>query len=258
MANLEDKITSLDVGLFDAVPSQTCSEDRESLLRLQRCVRRAGSYVYLEIGSHLGGTLQPHLVDSRCSSIYSIDKRPLEQRDESRGVWHYPENSTKRMLSGLQEAFPQSSVEKIKTFDADARELDPSTFIPKPEFCFIDGEHTDQAVRSDFDFCLQVCNRNGIIGFHDANIVVGGLTHIKRRLTERRILFRGIILPRYVYVILLNDAIERFAGEIQEVAQDEPRYIRQARWAVLKASISRRYPGLKKIWHVSKRLLGAR
>jgi hypothetical protein len=258
MEDIENRIKALDVGLFDAIPSQTWPEDRESLLRLQRCVHLAGSYVYLEIGSHLGGTLQPHLVDSRCSWIYSIDKRPLEQRDELRGVWHYPENSTKRMLSGLQEAFPQSSVEKIRTFDADARELDPTSFVPKPEFCFIDGEHTDQAVRSDFEFCLQVCNRNGIIGFHDANMVVGGLTHIKRRLTERRIRFQGILLPRNVYVILLNDAIERFAGEIQGVAQNEPRYMRQALWALFSARISLRYPWLQKVSHASKRLLGAR
>jgi hypothetical protein len=258
MTNLEDRITSLDVGLFDAVPSQTSLEDRESLLRLQRCVRRAESYAYLEIGSHLGGTIQPHLADDRCSSIYSIDKRPLDQPDESRGLWHYPENSTKRMLSGLQEAFPQSSVNKIRTFDADARELDPSTFAPKPELCFIDGEHTDRAVRSDFDFCLRACNRNGIVAFHDADIVVGGLTHIKRELTNRGIRFRGILLPRNVYVILLNDAIQRFAEEIQEAAKNEPRYMRQARWALLKTRISRRYPGLKKVWHVSKRLLGAR
>jgi hypothetical protein len=258
MANLEDKIASLDVRLFDAVPSQTCREDRESLLRLQRCIRRTGSYVYLEIGSHLGGTLQPHLVDTQCSAIYSIDKRPQEQPDEARGVCHYAGNSTQRMLSGLKEAFPQSSAEKIRTFDADARELDSSIFTPKPDFCFIDGEHTDQAVLSDFDFCFQVCNRNGIIGFHDANIVVGGLTQIKRWLTRRRILFRGIVLPRYVYVILLNDAIERFAGEIQEVAQNEPRYMQRAQWAMLKARLSRRYPGVKKAWYASKRLLGAR
>lgn len=45
MTNLEDRITSLDVGLLDAVPSQTHPEDRESLLRLHRCVRRAGSYI---------------------------------------------------------------------------------------------------------------------------------------------------------------------------------------------------------------------
>ena len=258
MVNLEDKITSLDIGLFDAVPSQTYPEDRESLLRLQRCIRQAGSYVYLEIGSHLGGTLQPHLVDSRCSMIYSIDKRPLEQPDELLGVWHYPENSTERMLSGLERAFPQARLKKITTFDADARELNPVSFIPKPDFCFIDGEHTDQAVRSDFDFCLRVCNPKGIIGFHDANFVVGGLAHIKRQLTVNRIRFRGMLLPRNVYVILLNDAIERFAEEIREAAQNEPRYMRQARWALLKTRISRRYPGLQKVWHASKRLLSAR
>lgn len=258
MTNLEDRITSLDVGLFDAVPSQTHPEDRESLLRLQRCVRGAGSYVYLEIGSHLGGTLQPLLADDRCSSIYSIDKRPLEQPDESRGVWQYPENSTKRMLSGLQEAFPLSSVEKIRSFDADARELDPSTLIPRPDLCFIDGEHTDQAVRSDFDFCLRVCNRDGIIAFHDADIVVGGLTRIKRRLTKAQILFQGILLPKNVYVILLNDAIQRFAEELHEAAENERHYMRQARWVLLKTRISRRYPWLKKVWHASKRLLGTR
>jgi len=258
MSNLEDKIASLDVRLFEAVPSQTCREDRESLLRLQRGLRRTGSYVYLEIGSHLGGTLQPHLVDTRCSAIYSIDKRPQEQPDELLGVWHYPENSTKRMLSELKKAFPEASVKKIRTFDADARELDPRTFIPKPDFCFIDGEHTDQAVRSDFDFCLKVCNRNGIIGFHDANFVVGGLTDIKRQLTKRRIVFRGMLLPKHVYVILLNDAIQRFAEEIQEAVQDEERYMRKARWALLKTRISRRCPGLQKAWHASKRLLGTR
>jgi hypothetical protein len=258
MANLEDTIASLDVRVFDAVPSQTCREDRESLLRLQRCVRRTGSYVYLETGSHLGGTLQPHLVDSRCSAIYSIDKRPLAQPDELLGVWHYPENSTKRMLSGLQQAFPEAPVKKIRTFDADARELDPRTFIPRPDFCFIDGEHTDQAVRSDFDFCLKVCNQHGIIGFHDANFVVGGLAQIKRQLTKRRIVFRGMLLPKHVYVILLNDAIQKFAEEIQQAAQDEVHYMRKARWALLKTRISRRCPGLQKAWHASKRLIGAR
>jgi Methyltransferase domain len=258
MANLDDKIASLDIGLFDAVPSQTYPEDRESLLRLQRCIRRAGSYVYLEIGSHLGGTLQPHVVDSRCVVIYSVDKRPLQQPDELLGVWHYPENSTERMLSGLQTALPQVSLKKIATFDVDARELDPGRFIPKPDFCFIDGEHTDQAVRSDFDFCLRVCSPNGIIGFHDANFVVGGLARIKCQLTANRIRFRGMLLPRNVYVILLNDAIERFAEEIGEAAQDEPRYMRQARWALLKTRISRRYPGLQKVWHASKRLLSSR
>src|SRR5215472_7948487 len=114
---VEERIESLDLSLFDLVSTQTYPEDRASLLLLQRCIRRSGSYIYLEIGSHLGGTLQTHLLDPRCALIYSIDKRPLVQPDEYSGTWHYPENSTQRMLAGLRKSFPQSSAEKIQTFD---------------------------------------------------------------------------------------------------------------------------------------------
>lgn len=255
MTDVDQRISSLDLSLFNAVPSQTYPEDRSSLLLLQRCVRRPGSYVYLEIGSHLGGTLQPHLVDSRCAQIYSIDKRPLQQADESGGVRYYPENSTHRMLSGLQKAFPQSSTEKIHTFDADAREVDPSTLSKSPDFCFIDGEHTDTAVFSDFGFCLQVCNPDGIIGFHDANVIVGGLAHIKRHLRERGVRFLGFLLPKHVYVILLNGAIESFGQEIRQAALNESPYMRTASWGLFKTRISRRYPTLQKVWHICRRLI---
>jgi hypothetical protein len=269
--DIDAQISSLDPALFDAVPSQTCPEDRRSLLLLQRCVRRRGTYVYLEIGSYLGGTLQPHLVDPRCNLIYSIDKRPTAQPDKLRGVWHYPENSSRRMLIGLEAAYPESSRQKIHTFDADARDVDPALLPQKPALCFIDAEHTDNAVRSDFGFCLRVCNPDGVIAFHDANIVFGGLARIKRSLNVRRIRFRGFLLPGSVYVILLNDAIEKFGQEIRQVSADETRYMRQARWdlrrarlalrrarwAALKTRISRRYPALQKVWHASKRLVRA-
>jgi Methyltransferase domain len=253
---VEERIGALDLTLFEAVPSQTYGEDRKSLLLLQRCVRRDGSYTYLEIGSHLGGTLQPHLVDSRCSLIYSIDKRPLEQPDESSGACYYPANSTQRMLEGLQAAYPDSSIPKIRTFDSDAQEVDPTVLAQKPDFCFIDGEHTDTAVCSDFDFCLRVCDPNGIIAFHDANIIVEGLARIKRRLVQNRIRFQGFLLPKHVYVILLNEAIGRYGAEVREASQNESRYMRQARWALFKTRVSRHHPSLQKVYHISKRLAG--
>ena len=261
--NIEAQISLLDLTLFDAVPSQTWPEDRRSLLLLQRCVRRQGTYVYLEIGSFRGGTLQPHLLDPRCDLIYSIDKRRTVSLDKMRGVCRYAENSTRRMLMGLEAAYPESSIQKIHAFDADARDVDPALVPQKPALCFIDGEHTDNAVRSDFGFCLRVCDPGGVIAFHDANIVFGGLARIKRSLNERRIRFRGFLLPGNVYVILLNDAIEKFGQEIREASADETRYMRQARrdllqarWTVLKTRISRRYAALQKVWHASKRLVG--
>jgi Methyltransferase domain len=254
MVDVEERIESLDVSLFDAVPSQTYPEDRKSLLFLQRCLRRRTNYAYLEIGSHLGGTLQSHLIDSRCQRIYSIDKRPTEQADEYSGACYYPENSTRRMLDGLLAAYPDASIKKIETFDADAREIDPGAVSLKPDFCFVDGEHTDKAVVSDFNFCLSVCRADGIIAFHDANVIVGGLTRIKRQLQESKIRFKGFLLPLHVYVILLNDAKDR--AEIEAASIKETRYMREARRGVLKARMSRRYPALRKMWHVSKRLVG--
>src|SRR4030088_602950 len=114
-----DQIASLDVRLFDAVPTATSTGDQRSLLRLQRYVRNFGSYVYLEIGSHLGGTIQQHVADSRCRLIYSIDKRPLVLPDAMRGSDHYPGNSTDRMLAGLREALPGSNMGNIEIFDCD-------------------------------------------------------------------------------------------------------------------------------------------
>jgi hypothetical protein len=90
MTSLDERITSLDVALFDAVPSQTSLEHRESLLRWPRCVRLPGSYVYLEVRSDLGETLQSRLADHRCSSIYSIDKRPLDSQMNHAAPGAYP------------------------------------------------------------------------------------------------------------------------------------------------------------------------
>ena len=252
MADFEKRITSLDLTLFDAIPSQTSPQDRGSLLLLQRCIRRSGSYVYLEIGSYLGGTLQPHLFDPQCALIYSIDKRPLVRADENNGTCNYPENSTQRMLDGLRAVFPEPTIEKIRTFERDARELDQSSFSKQPNLCLIDGEHTDNAAFSDFVFCLSVCLPDGIIAFHDANEVVGGLARIKQYLRGKGIRFEGFVLPKRVFVILLNGAIEMFGKEIRQASWDESRYMRLAKWDSVITKVVGRHPGLSRIWQTCR------
>jgi Methyltransferase domain len=252
MADFEQRITSLDLTLFDAVPSQTSPEDRGSLLLLQRCIRRSGSYIYLEIGSYLGGTLQPHLLDPQCAAIYSIDKRPFLQADEYGSTCHCPANSTQRMLDGLRTAFPKSSTEKIRTFDCDAREVDQRSFSKEPDLCLIDGEHSDSAVFSDFVYCLNVCGPDGMIAFHDANEVVGGLGRIKQYLRGKGIRFEGFVLPKRVFVILLNGAIEMFGKEIRQASWNESRYMRLARWDSAITKVVGRHPGLRKIWQTCR------
>src|SRR4051812_12044666 len=94
MPQFEDRIAELDLSLFDVIPSQSTSDDKGSLLALQLAVRDAvGEYTYLEIGSYLGGSIQPHLLDPECRKIYSIDKRPRSQPDE-RGIDYIYENNS--------------------------------------------------------------------------------------------------------------------------------------------------------------------
>ena len=102
----EKMIDAIDTGLFAMIPSQTTDEDRRTLLSIQRFIRKNGEYAYLEIGSHLGGTIQPHYLDPRCSLIYSIDKRPPFQPDERGRNFDYPDNSTEKMLENIGISFP--------------------------------------------------------------------------------------------------------------------------------------------------------
>ena len=167
------RIDALDISLFESIASQTSSGDRRSLLALQRTVARSrGSYSYLEIGSHLGGSIQPHLVDDRCRKIYSIDPRPQFQPDDRKPgyVAQYVDNSSERMLA-LLRGIGHGDLGKIETIEADASAVPPARIADTPEIAFIDGEHTYAASLSDFRFCMQVVSPTGIVVFHDFDII---------------------------------------------------------------------------------------
>lgn len=205
MNNFEQRINDLDLKLFEKINSQSDDEDKQSLLACQLAVRELQpDYNYLEIGSYLGGSIQPHLLDAKCAKIYSIDKRPLVQPDE-RGVdYVYRNNSTARMLGLLKEVAPEQ-IHKITTIDGDTRRLEPSEIADKMQICFIDGEHTDAAVVSDFKFCLQVLDESGIILFHDAEITYNGIAECIQYLKANSIKFRAYNLPMVVFAIEIND-----------------------------------------------------
>jgi hypothetical protein len=188
MVEIEDdvvhRVERLDTALFDGVASQTSQRDRRSLLAVQRAVaRRFGRYVYLEIGSHLGGSIQPHLRDRRCVRIYSIDPRPTSQPDDrSPGCRvDYPNNSTAAMLDALAKVSP-NGIEKIRCFESDAAAVNRGAIEPRPHLAFIDGEHTRRAVLSDFAFCRAVLEPAGAVVFDDFPIVYPALLEIRRAL----------------------------------------------------------------------------
>lgn len=209
MNDLIERIDKLDISLFDGIRSYTAPGDRRSLLAVQRAIaRKHKEYVYLEIGSHLGGSLQPYLADARCKRIYSIDPRPSQQPDDrSLGFTdYYKENSTERMLNMLR-GVGYGDVEKIECFALDASEVDPSRIITSPQIAFIDGEHTNRAVISDFQFCAKVIRDDGVILFHDFDIIYPAIIEICHQLSKQSRAHLPMRLEGNVFAICLDPSV---------------------------------------------------
>ncbi len=218
-ASIANRVDRFDASLFDAIESQTSVDDRMSLLGLQSAVARGFSmYAYLEIGSHLGGSIQPHLLDSRCRKIYSIDPRPPRMPD-NRGIdCEFPDNSTQRMLANLG-AIDGGDLLKVRCFESDVSKVDRREINDPPHLCFIDGEHTTKAVASDFQFCRQVCHPDGVVAFHDASILVLALKRILRDLRRQGVAFRAGRLPWEVFFIAFGDSPVAHDAHLCEISR---------------------------------------
>ena len=177
-------IAALDTSLFAAIESETTEPDRRSLLALHAAVADRGPFRYLEIGSHLGGSLQALVADPRCTEIVSIDTRPASQPDERGG----PSTTTataRSACSALLAALPGADVSKLRTFEVGTDVLAPAELPGAPALCLIDGEHTNEAALRDARFCLEAVGGSGIIAFHDSNVVQSAIDDFVRSLGDR-------------------------------------------------------------------------
>jgi len=206
--NFDTEISRLDLDLYSKIDSETTSADKKSLLAIQNAVRNSKeSFVYLEIGSFLGGSIQPYLLDSKCKKIFSIDKRPEIQADERYlEGWKYSQNTTQGMLDNLKK-ISEENISKIVTFDNDASNVEKTKINPKADICFIDGEHTNSHVISDFIFCKHVINGAGLIVFHDCDVLFQGILFILRKLKRDREKFKAYFLSECVFVISFDNII---------------------------------------------------
>lgn len=108
------------------------------------------------------------------------------------------------MLDNLKHIYAPG-LEKIICFDDDGSNIDAESISPKPQLCFIDGEHTDEACFNDFLFCLKVLEHDGLLVFHDAPVVYNGLSRIVSYLDEHHVRFHAYNLPDTVFVIEINE-----------------------------------------------------
>ena len=197
----QERVDALGPALFEKVPSQTSDAEKRSLLAVRRSVaRKFGSYRYLEIGSHLGGSLQPHVIDPRCERIHSIDLLPQAAPDD-RGkdfVKLFNDNSTAKMLENLR-AVDEQGTTKIRTCDMDSKDVPRASFTGKIHLAFIDGEHTRAAVIRDHDLCFSVLADGCRILFRDLSIVFPGLMDIMATLRAKGVSFLAAKLDRSIF-----------------------------------------------------------
>ena len=229
------RIDNFDLSLFQ-IETQTTPSDQQSFLAVQNAVRRAkDAYVYLECGSHLGGSLLPHILDPRCRLAYSVDKRPATLADDRGVPVHYPDNQTRRMVDLLATHAPAESMRKLVTFDLDAGELTGTQIAEQPDLVLIDAEHTVRAVFRDFLNLSRLCGPSTVYVFHDANLIFGGLQNIETFLQHSAIPFDSYIFRDSVFVLGTHDArdVIRYIG--QKLGGNKEAYWRAAQNALMTA-----------------------
>lgn len=228
-------LQSLDTGIFTVV-SQTTENDRKSLLRIQNLVRTlVPHYTYCEVGSYLGGTLVPHLLDPLCGRVVSIDKRPTSQPDARGMDFPYPENSTQTMLDILRSQVPDAALSKLHTIDADVSELTDAQLPFKIDAVLIDAEHTTSAVFRDFVGLRKYLAESFVVAFHDSNLLSEALQNIECFLRYEGIGFRSFFLPDIMFVILAGSFAEIAAGEFEQAALDREDFLKTSRKALWQA-----------------------
>lgn len=237
-----DKIKMLDTTVF-AIQRGHYS-DRTSFLRVQRLVGELHpGYAYSEIGSHIGGSLLPHLLDPSCALALSIDPRAKLQPDERGKDFLYVGNSTARMMAELSKHASPAELGKLPTIEADASAIEQAKIGMCLNLVLIDGEHTNLAAFADFMVMLPLLATHAVVTFHDANLIGDTIQIIVRFLLHQQIPYSLVILPSCVAVFgfgaFLRPVETDLAPHAEPMAACFAKSIQQRQIAVADAVIER-------------------
>ena len=230
----------LDQSYLYPLPSQTFDGDRFWLSHIFHFIRRLHpKYRYTELGSYMGGTLTPALIDERCVDVLSIDLRPDLQADTRQTIFDYSQISTARMLDVLRTR-PEFDLGKLTTFDGPADAYDFRE--RKSHFTFIDAEHTDEAVFADFLATYDQMERDGVCAFHDSNLITVGLQNICTFLNHQKRIFQFIVFKASsVAAIFFDDLPPQLPSHFPTNAQPWETYKQDSRDKLLLEAFKARY-----------------
>ena len=167
-------------GSIKIAPNQVRSELRAFLILVQQLEPRA----VLEIGTGRGGTLfLLARVAAPDATLVSVDISSAADLRFGGGDF--------RHRRPLFEAFALDA-QRVHFIDGDSQAADTRAAIERKlagrevDLLFIDGDHTEEGVRSDFELYRDLVRPGGIIAFHDIvdgePDLVGGVPEFWRRI----------------------------------------------------------------------------
>lgn len=149
-----------------------------NLVRAQEIMTDLGSYNYVEIGSYLGRTLQPHIDNPACKHILSIDLRPDVTDDERGPLDMYKGISEDDMLALLAEHCTARDLKKLDCVTDSSDCLKRRRSRRRYQLALIDGEHTITAAFRDFLNLMQVMDEDAIVLFDDTPVILPAVMNV--------------------------------------------------------------------------------
>lgn len=148
------------------------------------CLKNYACGSVLEIGTWHGRSTA--ILAPAADVVWTVD--PHDGFNDNKGSWY-------EFLAWLAGSDTRNVIPIRSTF-ADAFHLLPPFF----DFCYIDGDHSGEAVQHDLDECLRRCT--GFIGLHDYREACYDVTGIvdkaihEDRITEIEVVDRLIIVRK--------------------------------------------------------------
>lgn len=180
--------------------------DQASLLALRKIVQAEAPCVYLEIGSELGRSLLPALLDPECTAVHSVDLRPVSTPDSRGRTWEYG-ITTQQMRDSLAAVATPAQMDKLYTYDMDTEQF-AKQFGLYANLVFLDAEHTNTAAFKDFLNIYDLLPTNAIFAGHDSNLVFDAIQNIEALLKHRGTQFHLAYLSDVVFAFAFGKFIE--------------------------------------------------
>lgn len=147
------------------------------------------------------------------------------------------------MIENLRKV-SEAGLGKLTTIDGDTASIQPSEVKDAVQLCLIDGEHTDHAMKRDFEFCRKILDPSGgAIAFHDAQITYNGIYECIQDLTAEGVNFRAYNLPSVLFVVEIGDfPIHRHPALMERLINNHEGYLFSLRENDRFRRFANRYP----------------